>query len=493
MGLEIRFDPDCGCLLRSRAVALEVCREEAAKSMDVPRCTRYDVALTIRPERVSSVFKLYGGSIAVDCTATIENHAAQALNAVPFLLYRLLCVDRVEDGIGQALPFTQWVVALEEKPRWQVNAVAVSLPAPLAPGDSCRVRLCYHGPICGYSEVMAYVQDHVSERYTLLRWEALWYPLVGHPVDAAPPDAFHFDLSVTVPPGDLVVVSNGRVRAREARADGVCYRWQSIRPVKWGRMTVACAPFQQIAVSPGVSLYCLAGEEGGEQAVAQAMRRACELGTAWFGPLPTQELSIVEVPDGLGAEAADHLILLTSEAFQGYRSSLNTLGHELIHLWNAPSREAHVSRFLDEGITHYVQALLLREEFGEDAYWELMRQYRSYFGSRGEGAYSIPLAEAGLHGPFTEPISRGKGPWVLCVLHRLLGDRLIPVLRTFFDRYRAEGATLADFEAEIGESAAMDLSFFFQEWFWGTASSALLAREVDEKDLAEQLARRYEP
>lgn len=462
-----------------------------------PNCTHYDVTLIIQPERVPAVLKLYGGTIAVDCMVTLENHTTQTLSAIPFLLYRLLQVDQVEDEAGQALPFTQDVVVLADEPRWQVNAITVSLLEPLATGASTRIRIQYHGPVCGYSEVMAYVQDHVGERYTLLRWETLWYPLVGHPAEASPRDPFRFDLSVAVPPGDLIVVSNGRMSSVERGAEGICYRWHSIRPVKWGRMTVACAPFKQLDVSPTVSLYYLMDDNGNEQAVVRAVRRAHELGTAWFGPLSSQVLRIVEVPEGYGGEAADYLILIPAGTFKGddqtvYRRSLSQLGHELIHLWNAPSREETSSRFLDEGITHYVEALLLREEFGEDAYWERMGRYRRYFMSAGEAAYPIPLAEAGMHGWLTEPVSRGKGPWALCVLHQLLGDRLLPALCTFFDRYRAEGATLEDFQATMAEVVGVDLARFFQDWLWGASSSALLAQEMEEKALAADLASRYE-
>ena len=464
--------------------------------MNVPNCTHYDVKLIIQPERVPAVYKLYGGTIAVDCTLTLENHTDHAVDAIPLLLYRLLHIDQVGDAAGQALPFTHAIVVLEEEPRWQINVITVSLSTPLAVGASTRVRLAYHGPVCGYSEVMAYVQDHVSERYTLLRWETLWFPLVGTPAEFFPRDLFRFDLSVTVPPGDLVVVSNGRMDSVERNAEQICYHWHSLGPVKWGRMTVACAPFKQLSISPTVSLYYLMDENGNEQAVVRAVNRACELGTAWFGPLSSQVLNIVEVPEGYGGEAADHLILIPSGTFKGdeqtvYRRSLSGLGHELIHLWNAPSREETPSRFLDEAITHYVEALLLREEFGADAYWEQMGRYRRYFLSAGEAAHPVSLAEAGLYDRLTEPVSRGKGPWALCVLHHLLGARFLPGLRTFFDRYRDRGATLEDFQATITEIAGVDLKRFFQDWLWGTASSALMAQGMGEKALTTALAGRY--
>ena len=197
-------------------------------------------------------------------------------------------------------------------------------------------------------------------------------------------------------------------------------------------------------LSPDVALYYLPQDEVGAQIVARAIIRTRDLCRAWFGPMPAQGLRIVEIPRGWGSEASATLILQTSSAFQAtgpddadaYRRALSHAGHELIHLWNAPSAETHVSRFVNEGITQYLEALLLREEIGEDAYWNRLEDYRAYFHSSGEAGASVPLAEAGLHDKVRDAISRGKGPWLMCVLHHMVGERLLPALRTFFDRYR---------------------------------------------------------
>jgi hypothetical protein len=247
-----------------------------------------------------------------------------------------------------------------------------------------------------------------------------------------------------------------------------------------------------------VAIYYLPEDEVGAQVVARAMRRTRELCSAWFGPMPAGNLRIVEVPRGWGSEAAPTLILQTSDAFQAdspddrdaYRRALSRAGHELIHLWGVPSNEEHVSRFLDEGTTQYLEALLLREEIGEDAYWKRLNDYRADFNSNQDAA-AIPLAEAGQHSELREVLSRGKGPWLVCVLHHLLGERLLPALRTFFDRYREKGATLEDFEATMSEATDADLSAFFEDWLWGTRSSASLAQELTGPELARQLGARY--
>jgi hypothetical protein len=473
----------------------------------LPSCTHYDLSLAIVPEAMHPAYTLYGGTIQVDCTATIENRTTAPVRTVPLLLYRLLHVDEVSDASGAALPFSQAVVALSDLRRMQVNTVEVSLLAALPAGASTRLRLRYGGPVCGYTEVYPYVHDHVSERYTLLRREVLWFPVVARSLDGCWRDASTFDLVVHVPRSDAaarepwIAITNGQCCEVKSGPEGLRYRWHTTEAQ--GRLTVACAPFRQADISPDVSLYYLPEDEVGAQVVARAMVRTRELCTAWFGLMPARSLRIVEIPGGWGSEASATLILQTGEAFQAkgsddadaYRRALSRAGHELIHLWGVPSAEEHVSRFLDEGITQYLEALLLREEAGEDAYWKRLNDYRSYFLSSGEAAASVPLAQAGLHDTVREAVSRGKGPWLMCVLHHLLGERTLVALRAFFDRYRDRGATLEDFQAAMTDAVSADadagLTTFFQEWLWGVESSAYLAQEIEGPELVRRMGEKY--
>ncbi|RLI51235.1 MAG: hypothetical protein DRP09_19455 [Candidatus Thorarchaeota archaeon] len=207
----------------------------------------------------------------------------------------------------------------------------------------------------------------------------------------------------------------------------------------------------------------------------------------------------MEIPEGYGSEASPNLILQTADAFKAghpddvraYQQALSWVGHEVIHLWNTPSREKHISRFLDESITHYIEALLLREEFGDIAYWQRLESYRANFLSGGEPVMSVPLVEAGLHLQVRDAIARGKGPWLLSVLHRLMGDRLLTALRVFLDKYKTQGATLEDFQATMAQFANMELSRLFQEWLWGLESSKHLAQELEGQELVSKLVDQY--
>jgi len=467
----------------------------------LPNCTHYDLALSILPEPMHPAFKLYGGTIQAVCTATLQNDTSEPLDKVPLLLYRMLQVQTVHDAKGAALAFSQSVVMFPELPRKQANAIEVSLATPLSSGDTTQLCLAYGGPVCGYTEVWPYQHDHVSEAYTLLRRDVLWFPVVGRSDEDCWRGAFTFDLSITVPDradpdSPWIAVSHGEPGEPRTTSQGRCFRWHSA--VATRPLTVICAPLCQESISADVALYYLPEDEVGAQVVARAMRATRELCSVWFGPMPAGNLRIVEIPRGWGSEASPTLILQTSDAFQAqspddrdaYRHALSRAGHELIHLWNAPSAEEHVSRLLNEGITQYLEALVLREEIGEEAYWKRLNDYRSYLLSSKEAA-AIPLAEAGQHGNVREALSRGKGPWLMCVLHHMLGEHMLPALRVFFDRYRAQGATLEDFQATMAEASEIDLSTFFRDWLWGTRSSDYLAQETPGPELARQLAASY--
>jgi len=465
-------------------------------TVTIPRCTHYDLSLTIHPEPVHPLQKLYGGTIQVQCVLTLENRTDAEMESVPFLLYRLLQVERISDDSGNALPFTQTIVSLKDRPRQQVNFVVVSLPSPLGPGDAARLTVRYAGPVCGYPEVMPYVRDHVSPDFTLLRMEVIWFPVIGYPLDGCPPSPADFRLSVAVPAG-LVAVASGQLCGTSQEGHLTVYQWCSVSPSLF--ITVACGPFKEMAPAPGVWLYYFPHHQVEAQVVAKAVKRTCELCTAWLGPLPDAPQKIVENPELTGYEASPGFVFLSPRGFHArgpddpaaYRAAFRTVGHELAHHWGTPSREAERSDFLNEGITHYVVALLLRQEYGEEAYWEEMESCRARFRDAGEPAMNIPLWQAGRHPEVIDEIARGKGPWLLCVLHHLMGDRFLPALRAFFDRYQAQGAMLEDFQNTMAEFSPLDLSRFFQQWMWGTESSESLARQAPVQEVVAEQAKRY--
>lgn len=460
-------------------------------SLAQARITAYDAHVEVLPCPVHPWQELFGGDIRADIS--MEFDAAGREEPAEFALYRLLVVESAQTDQGGPLAFQQSVIADPHNPRRQANRVRVT-PPPGGFGKSLRLR--YRGPVCGYAEASAYVRDHISSEYTLLRLDCLWYPILLGDLGRIPAD-FTYQLTAVVP-RPLVAVCAGRMHSVADEPDGRRrYVWQMTQPT-W-RMTVAAAAFEEHQV-PGVPVTLYTAAAGAESvgAVVTAIRHTTEWAERWLGGLPSESacIRVVEIPERWGSEAGPGLILLTRDSFaagsdreEALRDCLVRVGHELLHLWGVPSREKRVSRWLDEGITHYLEAMLLGDVFGADALATRMEQFRERFVSGGPDAAATPLAEAGSS-EARDDIARGKGPWVLHVLRHLLGDdQFRAVISGFLAAYRRTGADLDDFAAYAGKRASTDLGGFFLDWFWGSRSSALLLEGLSVETIASGYAR----
>jgi hypothetical protein len=384
--------------------------------------------------------------------------------------------------------------------RWQVLFVRAALPEPFEPGDEGVLEVTYDGPVCGYREVFPYVQDQISPDFTLLRRDdVLFVPVLATPsLDALrriPDERFTFQLDVATDPNlTAVTAGEGASRLRGSRR---VHEWRSDDP-DW-RLDLAVGRYE-VAVSSkwsGVRVFHFVGDEEGSQVYLRVGADVADLLTDWFGPT-SGRLNVIAVPDGYGGQASPTHILAERTGFvrkagetedQTYARLLGLVAHEIIHRWNVPSREVIPSRFLDEGITHYLETAVVRTILSSSA-WARQRleEYRVCFQSGGEEARRTPLAEAGSS-PARDAIARGKGPWLLAVWEDLVGIvTVLRALRTFIEGHRSTGATLDDFAAVVRASGSgFAVERFLDEWIYTAASSSLLVSGED----APAIARRY--
>jgi hypothetical protein len=451
--------------------------------------TSYDAHVQILPCATHSWQELYGGEIRVTMSVALNIHGSA--KPLEFALYRLLDVASVQGETGRSLCFEQSVTTDPFNPRRQINRVRIIPPAG---GFGPSVRLRYRGPVCGYAEVWPYVRDHVSLEYTLLRLECLWYPVLLDHLGSIPP-GFQYRLEVEVPQPLVAVCAGDLEMGTAARAGQPIYVYQMHRPT-W-KMTVAAGLFQERKI-PGmpIALHTSTVGAANAEAMVSVLEKVAAWATNWLGPLQFEQeaLRVVEIPARWGSEAGPGLVLLSRDGFpdevdasnQWVHGCLLTAGHELLHLWGVPSRETCVSRWLDEGITHYLEAMLLEDFIGAHALTERMEQFRKWFVSAGPAA-GRPLAEAG-RAEGRDEIARGKGPWVLHVLRQVIGDEEFrSLLGGFLLAFREKGADLTDFAEYVGKRVPVDVTRFFEDWFWGVESSSLLASGME----PERIAARY--
>ena len=446
-------------------------------SIDAPSIEHYKLALAIDPEH---------HSLSGQADIGLKNSSTHALTVIPLLLYRLMDVDVVSDAKGAAIPFTQSIVKFPDNPMWQANAIKVTLPAPLASGQTTTIHLKYAGGLFGYREVMQYVKDTISEDYSLLRAESMPYPIIAAPSYAGwrsfYRNKFDYQIETTAPSGFVAVCSGPEAAPPQTQAGKTTYRCSG--PSDSSQMNVAIAKFRVLDdAARGLRVYTLQADGDAGDRVMNEMRRALDFYTSYLGPPPKigsmgarSGLTVIEIPEGWGSYGVRGYIFQSASAFKDPNNAFE-LYHEVSHVWNAMvSDRVQRARFFDEAFASYFQTLAVRQFEGEPAYRTQLDSYRDTFiqrANRNPLGKTTPIADYGKQelGVF----SYSKGAWSLYVLHELVGEEQFKeIIRTFLAEFGEKPADFKAFQQVAERVAHRDLGKFFDEWIYGVVSSQLL-------------------
>lgn len=410
---------------------------------------------------------------------TLENRSATGVNEVPVLLYRLLDINSVTGPDGKPLPFQHSVVKLSDATNMQVNAATVRLPVPLPPHGQYTLALKFSGQVYGYPEVMAYVHDSVNEDFTLLRPDALVYPIVAMPTFAATIEAyrvpFTYTLAVEVPSGYEVASGGTLIEKREGK--GVTFfSFRGRGPTN--RVDIAAARFKSLQNEQAhLSVYVLPADEAGGERMLKAMEQVIGFYTSEFGPAPGGSgYTAIEIPEGFGSQAGSFYFLQSAAAFRD-ASRLHEMYHEVSHSWNAVAKPGvDRARWFDEAFASYFEALAIGHFDGEKSFFDRMEAYREHFRKNAQKdarAADTPISDYGKYELGDN--SYTKGAWSLYVLHAAVGDAAFrQIVRSLLAEHSNAPLDFHDF-AELAERASQrDLQRFFNEWVFGAESSKLL-------------------
>jgi hypothetical protein len=450
----------------------------SASPPELPSVTHYSLQIRLFPKEER---------LEVAAGMTVTNKTGQAVSELPFLLYRLLDVKKVTDDKGSPLTFNQAITRLTrgEVTNLQANLIKVQLPKPLPPGAAIDLTISYSGSIYGYPEVMAYVNDRVSEKYSLLRPDALAYPMLAQASQESLLNAyginwpFTYDLTVTVPDG-YVVACGGSQQSVSTKEGMTTFVFKSKVPT-W-RIDIAAAKFKQLNDgAKKLAVYFMPEDEKNAADVMNGVSKAATLYSAMFGELKDyQGYTVIEIPDGWGSQASDYYFLETAAAFKDLKRILEVY-HEVAHSWNAKAKpEVRRTRWFDEAFAMYFQAIALREFESEKAYQDEMDRDRESFirrVNRDKRNSETPIAEYGKYELGAN--SYTKGAWSLYVLHQLVGEEQFrQIIRTFVSEFRDKPADFKDFQQVAERVSRRDLGKYFDEWIFGVASSQLLLDKI---------------
>ncbi|MBI3790064.1 MAG: hypothetical protein HY275_04205 [Gemmatimonadetes bacterium] len=434
-----------------------------------------DVAVDFPAEHV-------GGAV----TYTLANWTRAPARTVSFLVNRLMEASSVEDANGAALTFRQAVVRFHDDPMRQVNQVRVTLRHAVPPGGEVTVRIAYGGNLVGYTEIgWLYVRDRVDTAFTILREDALAFPVVDGLSEAAnrrrPRTDFTYDATVRVPRRFLVAA--GGAASRASHADGT---------VSWRYRSAGASPFLNLAIAPfdtlvesGVRLFSFPADSAGARRTMASAQAALRTLTRWFGPLHVApEVTITEIPDGWGSQASLVGGIIQSAAVFHDATQVGELYHELTHLWNARDTDQPSPRW-NEGLASFLQGLLRERLDGWAGRPEAEARRIAQLRERAAGdslLRRVPFVAYGARG-ITDNAYR-VGALLFATLHALVGDAQFQAIVGGYYQAHPRGGSTADFIAFATRASTRDLTAFFDDWMRTTRWVAHLERATTVEDLA---------
>lgn len=457
--------------------------QENAATLDLPIVTHHSLRIQ---------FLLKENQIKVEDAVTIKNNTEHDLTSVPVLLYRLLNVESVRDMKGSPIDFSQVVQTMGDEKSMQVNAITINLLSPLAPSSSTTVSIKYSGYVFGYQEVMQYVQDRIDGEYSLIRPDALAYPMFAFPMYSSLMKAydshFSFDIDAIVPSG-YVVASGGRLEETKATGDSITFSYRGNSPT-W-RMDIAVAKFKTLRdENERLTVYVLPEDEHRGVYILREMKRAIDFYSTYFGEVKNfRGFTSIEIPDGWGSQASGDYFLQAAAAFKDSQR-ISEMYHEIGHTWNVKGKgQVRRCRYFDEAFGSYFECLAEREFRGEKSFIDDMEESRDIFIKWAN--YDKRNAETPIAEYWKEELGRNsytKGAWSLYVLHQLIGeDNFKNVIRTLLSEFADKPADFTDFQNVAERVSKKNLKKFFKEWIYGTESSKLLS----EKQSIEDIVKRY--
>lgn len=440
------------------------------------RDLKLDLAIDYRQKRLSG-----------SATCVLENWTKHPAQRVSLLLGRLMEASRVRDASGRYLGYLEDVVRFRDDPMRQVTRLDVRLPKPVPPGGRTTLRVDYAGHVVGYTEIgWLYVRDRIDTTFTILRSEALAFPVVGGLSDSlnrtVPDEDFTYDVAIRVP--RRMRVATGGAATLTEHADGTT-TWRYVSGKVSPFLNVAIAPFDTVSQG-GVRVFYFPADSAGAIRLLGQASAALKTLSDWFGPLhDPMHLTITEIPDGWGSQASlVGGIIQTAAAFREARRA-SELYHELTHLWNAPDLENPPPRW-NEGLATFLENLLSERLDG----WTGRAARDSARIARIRKAVAdepplrtVPFAEYGRRG--MTDYSYSVGALMFATLYELVGaDGFGRIVGGYYQKF-PNGGTMRDFAAFGAHATAADLTTFFDDWLFTTKWTEKLAAAGSAKELSE--------
>lgn len=359
------------------------------------------------------------------------------------------------------------VVTLERQLSISTNNVWNARPQkPFPAGQPARLRMSWQG-----GEKSSFVFYLGPEGSFASGINTAWYPVLEAGLGTG-------TLSIAVPAG-LIVHANGLQRGSEdERARGI-FRYESTSPSYFAFVAGRYYVERREGAIP-VSVYQQRLRSSVNEYV-EGSRKTIGVLSNEFGPYPSGEFAIVEVPEAQAKEAGFSgasvaSFIMVTASFLDQRFNLAYYGHEIAHQWWGNLVRHSGTRgnmMLDEAMAQYGSLRAVETLEGADAAERYRRTgYPGYIRDQSALGYLKVLA-AGKDYPLSNiprnasrSIADGKGFQVWEMLSLTMGrENFSRILRDFIRLNSFRKVTWEEFWQAVEHGTRGNLKWFYDQWF----------------------------
>jgi hypothetical protein len=365
----------------------------------------------------------------------------------------------------------------------EASGVCIVSPHRLPADTPAEVRILYRGDELLYK----FIWGDFFINYT-----TRWLPVTGRDRTRAEYETvFRF-------PKHYDLVSCGQLLGDSLDGDWRIKRWKTYDPSAYVSFNYGSFDVLKDTVDKGPALEIyrsknhLTGLFGGDmkKSVAADVNGAMQLFSKMFGPYPWPQLAATEIP-GYHGQGLPQLLHLAWFSFESNTPGVTDhfRAHEVAHQWfgHLVGWTNYHDQWLSEGFAEYAGAMYVQaSNKDKDKFWDILKQWRSDVLDVGghsvwhAGPHVAPIWLGYRCSSTSSPASYGhliysKGAYVLHMLRNMLHDyrtgsdsRFAALMRDYVDSHAHADATTADFQQVVERHVRTDMSWFFDQWVYGT-------------------------
>ncbi|MGB8523661.1 MAG: M1 family metallopeptidase [Candidatus Acidiferrales bacterium] len=370
----------------------------------------------------------------------------------------------------------------------------VTLPKPIAPGESVQFRMSFHDELPEILDRTGYKRDFyvVGQWFPKVGvwWKNAWNCHQFHANSEFFADFGTFDVNVTLPQNEIVGASGDLISSSD-NSDGtktVKFHSEDVHDFSWTASPDYSVIEDSWTGSAGpVKIHVLMspGNMASAPRYVQALKATLAWYDKWIGPYPYDRITVVDPPHGaLDAGGMEYPTLITAGTAWFMPKSIlapeAVVEHEFGHQYwyGMVATNEFEDAWLDEGINFYLEAKVMDELYGKNT-----SRFNFPFATASDSEVQrlryISLPDTDPMTRFSwefinndayEAVSYSKTATVLITLEKIIGqDTMRAALHEYFLRYRFKHPTGEDFLKTIEDVSHQNLKWYFDQAVYGTS------------------------